>query len=119
MTIVGAAAVTVSEQALAQPAPESATIVVDVFRHGAAKTPIALPAPVGNDPEEQLFYETLRRDLEICGWFMDTGCNRVVDQSCNQKKKWCPISGKSGFLRCSETIICCETDGPLKLGLHR
>lgn len=53
----------------AQPAQETATIVVDVFRHGSAKTPIALPNPVGNDPAEVEFYNTLKRDLELCGWF--------------------------------------------------
>ncbi|MEC8425751.1 MAG: hypothetical protein VX000_18330, partial [Myxococcota bacterium] len=53
----------------AQSGQETATIVVDVFRHGSAKTPIAVPEPVGNDAAEAEFYSTLKRDLEICGWF--------------------------------------------------
>jgi TolB protein len=45
------------------------TIMVDVHRHGATKTPIALPEPAGDDPSEAEFYAVLKRDLEICGWF--------------------------------------------------
>ena len=67
--IVTAIALVTTLDARAQSAQETATIVVDVFRHGSAKTPIALPEPVGNDPAESDFYATLKRDLEICGWF--------------------------------------------------
>ena len=67
--IAAAATLVVPGAAWAQPAQETATIVVDVFRHGSAKTPIALPQPNGDDPAEAEFYATLKRDLEICGWF--------------------------------------------------
>lgn len=63
----------------AQPAQETATIVVDVFRHGSAKTPIAVPEPVGEDATEAEFYATLKRDLEICGWFTVIDPNAYIE----------------------------------------
>ncbi len=60
---------------------KTGTIVVDVFRHGSAKTPIALPEPVGSDPAEAEFYKVLKRDLEICGWFDVIDPNAYIESS--------------------------------------
>ncbi len=48
---------------------ETRTIVVDLFRHGASKTPLAVPLPEGASDQAREFHAILMRDLELCGWF--------------------------------------------------
>ena len=55
--------------AAAQEAPDySRTILVEVAAPGQTKFPIALPKPNGTG-DTATFYEVVRRDLELSGWF--------------------------------------------------
>lgn len=58
--------------AVAQETPEpdySRTILIEVAAPGQTKFPLALPQPVGGG-DAATFYEVLRRDLELSGWFV-------------------------------------------------
>lgn len=54
-------------------AKERVEVLIEVGRPGERAVPIAIPRPAGSAGEADVFWTTLRRDLEISGWF------RVID----------------------------------------
>lgn len=57
----------------AQDTPDyTRTILIDVTSPGRTQFPIALPTPIGTG-DTATFFEVLRRDLELSGWF------RIID----------------------------------------
>lgn len=52
-----------------EPPQEQGRIHIIVGAPGATKLPLALPRPVGGSAKAGEFYEVVRRDLELSGWF--------------------------------------------------
>ena len=67
--------------AVAQDEPDySRTILIDVAAPGRSKFPIALPSTIGSG-ETATFFEVLRNDLELSGWFDIIDSNAYIEPS--------------------------------------